>query len=60
VAQVSLTADREILVSRVFDAPRELVYKVWTDKQRVAERFGPRGWPHPVFVNKDFNVIGAE
>ncbi len=44
MAQVSPTADREILVSRVFDAPRELVYKVWTDKQHVAQWFGPRGF----------------
>jgi uncharacterized protein YndB with AHSA1/START domain len=25
------TSDREIIVTRVFDAPRELVFKVWTD-----------------------------
>ncbi|MGI9146108.1 MAG: SRPBCC family protein [Chloroflexota bacterium] len=44
VAQISPTADREILVSRVFHAPRELVFKAWTDKQHVAEWFGPLGF----------------
>lgn len=36
--------DREIVLSRVFDAPRELVFKVWTDAEHAAQWFGPKGF----------------
>jgi len=29
------TSDREIIISRVFDAPRELVWKAWTEPKHV-------------------------
>jgi uncharacterized protein YndB with AHSA1/START domain len=35
------TADRELVPSRVFDAPRELVFRTWTDSQHVAQWWGP-------------------
>jgi uncharacterized protein YndB with AHSA1/START domain len=38
------TADREIVLSRVFDAPRELVFKAWTDSKHVAQWWGPNGF----------------
>jgi uncharacterized protein YndB with AHSA1/START domain len=38
------TADREILITRVFDAPRELVFQVWTDPKHVAQWWGPKGF----------------
>jgi len=40
----SATSDREIVLSRVFDAPRELVFKAWTDSRHVAEWWGPNGF----------------
>lgn len=36
--------DREIVLSRVFDAPRELVWKAWTDKEHIGKWFGPKGF----------------
>lgn len=36
--------DREIVLSRVFDAPRDLVFRAWTDKEHFAKWFGPRGF----------------
>jgi uncharacterized protein YndB with AHSA1/START domain len=30
-------------ISRNFDAPRELVWRAWTEPQRVAAWFGPKG-----------------
>ncbi len=36
--------EREIVLSRVFDAPRELVFKVWTDAEHVDKWFGPEGF----------------
>jgi len=40
----SAASDREIVLSRVFDAPRELVFKAWTDSRHVAEWWGPNGF----------------
>ena len=33
---------------REFDAPRELVFKAWTDPKRVAQWWGPHGFTNPV------------
>lgn len=35
--------DREIVISRVIDAPREMVFDAWTDPEQLAVWFGPRG-----------------
>ncbi|HEY2156631.1 MAG TPA: SRPBCC domain-containing protein [Isosphaeraceae bacterium] len=40
----SSTSDRELVATRVFDAPRELVFKLWTDPEHVAKWWGPRGF----------------
>jgi uncharacterized protein YndB with AHSA1/START domain len=41
---VSAAADREISTVRVFDAPRELVWKVWTDPMHIEQWWGPAGF----------------
>ncbi len=43
-ASSSPTADREIATSRVFDAPRGLVWKAWTEPGRLAGWWGPKGF----------------
>jgi uncharacterized protein YndB with AHSA1/START domain len=40
----SSTADREIVTTRLIDAPRALVFEAWTDPQHVAHWFGPDGF----------------
>jgi uncharacterized protein YndB with AHSA1/START domain len=35
---------RELVLTRVFDAPRELVFKVWTDPEHIARWWGPYGF----------------
>jgi uncharacterized protein YndB with AHSA1/START domain len=35
--------DREIVISRVIDAPRTLVYAAWTDPDQIQQWFGPKG-----------------
>ncbi len=37
-------AEREFVMERIFDAPRELVFKAWTEPERLAQWWGPRGW----------------
>lgn len=41
---VAGTQDREIVISRIFDAPRELVFEMWTDPKHLAHWYGPRGF----------------
>ena len=36
--------DREIVVSRLIDAPRSLVYAAWTDPEQIQVWFGPEGF----------------
>ncbi len=36
--------DREIIQSRVFDAPRQLVWKAWTDPHQIVNWWGPLGF----------------
>jgi uncharacterized protein YndB with AHSA1/START domain len=40
----SSTADREIAATRVFDAPRDLVFEAWTSPEHVAQWWGPNGF----------------
>ena len=50
-------AQREIVITRVFDAPRELVWKAWTDPELLGQWWGPKGFTSP--VNKiDLRVGG--
>jgi uncharacterized protein YndB with AHSA1/START domain len=39
---------QEITISRVYDAPRELVWRAWTEPDRLASWWGPPGWRTPV------------
>jgi uncharacterized protein YndB with AHSA1/START domain len=43
-AAASATADREISSTRIFNAPRELVWKAWTDPEHIAQWWGPIGF----------------
>ena len=37
-----------VTLIRVFDAPRALVWKAWTDPKMMAQWFGPRGFTNPI------------
>lgn len=37
-------ADREIVMMRILDAPRELVWKVWTETDHLSQWWGPQGF----------------
>lgn len=51
--------DREVVVTRVFDAPRQLVFKTWTSKEDLPHwMLGPPGWTMPV-CEIDFRPGGA-
>ena len=42
--KVTTPTDREIVMTRVFDAPRRLVFDAFTKPELLKRWFGPRGW----------------
>jgi uncharacterized protein YndB with AHSA1/START domain len=54
---VSLPSDCEIGLTRIFKAPRELVYRAFSDPEILKRWFGPRGWSL-VTCNVDARVGG--
>ncbi len=50
-----------LIIERVFDAPRELVWKAFTDPDQLAEWFGPVGYHVPrESVSVDLRVGGHQ
>ena len=45
---LSPTADREIIISRLLNAPVELVWKVWTDPEHIKNWWGPDGFSNTI------------
>ncbi len=41
---MTATADRVLVIERLFDAPRALVFKVWTEREHAVRWYGPRGF----------------
>jgi uncharacterized protein YndB with AHSA1/START domain len=37
----------DITITRVYDAPREAVWRAWTDPRQIAQWWGKRGWRTP-------------
>src|SRR5580698_7671669 len=44
----SNAADREIRISRVLNAPIELVWEVWTDPEHIKNWWGPNGFTNTI------------
>jgi uncharacterized protein YndB with AHSA1/START domain len=44
------TSDRELVITRLFDAPRSLVFRAWTEPEHLVRWWGPFG----------FNVVSCE
>jgi uncharacterized protein YndB with AHSA1/START domain len=52
-------ADQQVRIERVFDAPRELVFKAWTDPDEVAAWYGPEHFDTPrERINIDLRIGG--
>jgi uncharacterized protein YndB with AHSA1/START domain/DNA-binding transcriptional ArsR family regulator len=43
-----VSSNREFVISRVFAAPRELVFQAWTDPKQMARWWGPHHFTNPV------------
>lgn len=44
----SATADREIATTRIFNAPRERVWQMWTDPELICKWWGPNGFTNTI------------
>ncbi|MFA4965976.1 MAG: SRPBCC domain-containing protein [Thermoleophilia bacterium] len=49
---------RELVVTRVLEAPRDLVFKAWTEPERLLRWWGPKGFTTPA-ASVDLRVGGA-
>src|SRR6267378_727033 len=56
--QVATPTDREIVMTRVFDAPRTLVFDAFSKPELLKRWFGPRGWSL-VVCEVDLRVRGT-
>jgi len=56
--KVTTPTDREIVLTRVFDAPRDLVFDAFSNPELLKRWFGPRGWSMPV-CEVDLKVGGG-
>ena len=53
----STSADRELVVSRLIDAPRALVFRAWTQPEHIARWWGPQGYT-TIFCDMDIRIGG--
>ena len=47
------TGDRELVVTRVLNAPRELVFEAWTNPEHIGHWWGPNGF---TLTTKEWNL----
>ncbi len=49
-AQIALLAtnQRQLVIVRTFDMPRTLVWRAWTEAERLARWWGPKGFTNPI------------
>jgi uncharacterized protein YndB with AHSA1/START domain len=58
VAHIAPASDRELVLTRLIDAPREKLYRAWTDPELLKKWFAPAPWTTPI-VELDVRPGGA-
>ncbi len=58
IKPVSKSAEPEFVISHSFDAPRDLVFKEWTEAERLMRWWGPKGFTIP-FCRVDLRPGGV-
>jgi uncharacterized protein YndB with AHSA1/START domain len=49
-AVVADSLERVLIIEHIFDAPRELVFKCWTEPEHLARWIGPRGFSSTILA----------
>src|SRR5256712_10816040 len=57
-AAVTMSSDQDRVITRVVDAPRDLVFKAGTEPHRLMRWWGPNGFPTP-FCKVDLRPGGV-
>jgi uncharacterized protein YndB with AHSA1/START domain len=57
-ANAAPTSDRELVLTRLIDAPRETLFRCWTQPELMKQWFAPLPWTTPV-VETDVRPGGA-
>jgi uncharacterized protein YndB with AHSA1/START domain len=57
ISPIGEPSARDLVITRIFDAPRELVWKAWTDPERMKLWWGPERFTAPV-CKMDLRVGG--
>jgi uncharacterized protein YndB with AHSA1/START domain len=55
---LALSSECELVITRIFDAPRPLVFKLWTEPEHLVRWWGPRGFT-PISGRMDVRPGGA-
>lgn len=50
-------SEREVTITRIFDAPARLLFKAYSEPEHIMRWFGPKGWP-VTLCEMDFRVGG--
>lgn len=54
---MNTTVENEVIITRIFDAPRELVWKAWTEPEHFKRWWGPKTFTCPA-CKMDFRIGG--
>ncbi len=57
-SEAARSQEREVVITRLFDAPPEVVFAAWTDPEQLARWWGPDGFTNPV-CELDVRLNGA-
>lgn len=57
-SEATATSERELTITRIFDAPRSLVFKVWTQPEHFARWLGPKDFT-TTFCQMDARLGGT-
>lgn len=49
ISAATKSSERELVITRVFDAPRSLVFKTWTEPEHLMRWWGPKGFTTRVY-----------
>lgn len=44
ITNISPMSDRELVLARIIDAPREKLFRAWTEPELIQQWFAPRPW----------------
>ncbi|WP_292739428.1 SRPBCC domain-containing protein [Nostoc sp. JL31] len=55
---IDAQSQRELVITRILKAPREVVFKAWTDPKHIAQWWGPKGFTTRV-IEMDLRCVQA-